>query len=79
MSLQRRETSLHFKVVIRVNEIDALREQIAQTEKILIESRDNYQKNPDEYSAQLLLLTTENHLSDLLKKLDALSQASSTD
>ncbi|WP_163337974.1 hypothetical protein [Desulfopila sp. IMCC35008] len=62
-----------------MNEIDALREQIAQTEKILIESRDNYQKNPDEYSAQLLLLTTENHLSDLLKKLDALSQASSTD
>lgn len=62
-----------------MNEIDSLKEQIAKTEKILVESRENYQKNPGEYSAQLLLLTTENHLSDLLKKLDALNQASPTD
>lgn len=62
-----------------MNEIDSLKEQIAQTEKILVESRDNYKNNPGEYSAQLLLLTTENHLSDLLKKLDALNQASSAD
>lgn len=62
-----------------MNEIESLKDQIAQTEKILVESRDNYEKNPGEYSAQLLLLTTENHLSDLLKKLDALNLASSAD
>jgi hypothetical protein len=59
-----------------MNEIDSLKEQIVKTEEVLAESRANYEKNPDEYSAQLLLLTTENHLADLLRKLDSLNQIS---
>ncbi len=55
-----------------MNEIDAIKEEIRRTETILAESRDNYEKNPDQYSAQLLLLSTENYLADLLRKLDAL-------
>lgn len=51
--------------------IKSLREQIKKTETILVESRENYDKNPDSYSAKLLLMSTENHLSDLLKKLDS--------
>lgn len=48
---------------------------LAEIEKItpiLKESKENYDKNPDDYSAQLLLLSSENHLADLLKKLDNL-------
>ncbi|MEE4242886.1 MAG: hypothetical protein V2I36_15585 [Desulfopila sp.] len=50
--------------------INALKEQIEKTQSILAESRENYEKNPEQYSAQLLLLSTENHLADLLKELD---------
>lgn len=50
--------------------IEALQEQIKKTEKILAESRDNYEKNPESYSARLLLLSTENYLGDLLRELD---------
>lgn len=57
-----------------MSEIEELKEQIAKTETILAESKENYQKNPGEYSAQLLLLSTENHLADLLKKLDELAK-----
>jgi hypothetical protein len=55
-----------------MNEIDALKEQIEKTEAILTESRENYEKNPDEYSARLLLMSTENYLADLLKQLNTL-------
>ncbi len=55
-----------------MSEIDAIKEQIAKTETILAESRGNFEKNPGEYSAQLLLLSTENHMADLLKQLDTL-------
>jgi hypothetical protein len=55
-----------------VNECDALREKIEKTEAVLAESRDNFEKNPESYSAKLLLVSIENHLTDLLKKLDQL-------
>lgn len=55
-----------------MTDIDALKEQIDKTRIILEESRQNYEKNPDDYSAQLLLLSTENYLSDLLQQLDIL-------
>lgn len=55
-----------------MNAIDAIKEEIRRTESILAESRLNYEKNPDQYSAKLLLLSTENYLADLLRELDAL-------
>ncbi|OGR18128.1 MAG: hypothetical protein A2X81_19850 [Desulfobacterales bacterium GWB2_56_26] len=55
-----------------MNQIDSLKEQIAKTEVVLAESRENFEKNPNSYSAQLLLLSTENYLADLLKQLDTL-------
>jgi hypothetical protein len=58
--------------VFIMNEIDSLKEQIEKTEVILAESRENYEKNPGEYSARLLLMSTENYLTDLLKQLDSL-------
>lgn len=54
-------------------ETESLDQQIEKTKKILEECRENYEKNPDQYSAQLLLLSTENHLSDLLRQRDVLS------
>ena len=55
-----------------MNDIDSLKEQIEKTEALLVESRENYEKNPGEYSARLLLMSTENYLADLLKQVDAL-------
>ena len=55
-----------------MSEIEAINEQIATTETILAEFRENFEKNPGEYSAQLLLMSTENHIADLLKQLDTL-------
>lgn len=55
-----------------MNQIDELKEQIEQTKVIIAESKENLEKNPGEYSAQLLLMSTENHLVDLLKKLEVL-------
>lgn len=52
-----------------MSEIDALREEIEKTKKVLAESKENFDKNPESYSAQLLLMSVENHLGDLLKKL----------
>lgn len=49
---------------------DSLKEQIAQAEVVLAESKENFEKNPDDYSARLLLMSMENHLADLLKKRD---------
>lgn len=56
--------------------IEKVKEEIEKTKVILEESRENYQNNPDDYSAQLLLLTTENYLTDLLKELDTLQSGS---
>lgn len=51
--------------------IEELEKEIEKTKVILSESQENYNKNPEDYSAQLLLLSTENYLADLLKELDA--------
>ena len=53
-----------------MSRIDYLRKEIEKAEGVLAESQDNYQKNPDDYSAKLLLMSTENYLSDLLRELD---------
>lgn len=58
-----------------MNNIDSLKEQIEKTKGILKESQDNFAKNPDSYSAQLLLMSTENYLADLLKELDVAEAA----
>ncbi len=55
-----------------MSEIDAIKEQIAKTETILAGSRENFEKNPAKYSAQLFLTSTENHIADLLKQSDTL-------
>ena len=55
-----------------MSRIDELKEQIEKTKVILAESKENFEKNPGEYSAQLLLMSTENHLVDLLKKQEEL-------
>jgi hypothetical protein len=55
-----------------MSEIDDLKEQIEKTGVILAEARENYERNPDQYSARLLLMSTENYLADLLKRLDTL-------
>lgn len=54
--------------------VESLKEEIEKTKEILAESQENYNKNPESYSAQLLLMSTENHLADLLKQLDATSE-----
>jgi len=54
-----------------MNNLDSLKEQIEKTKGILEESQENFAKNPDSYSAQLLLMSTENYLTDLLKEFDA--------
>ncbi len=56
-----------------MSEIDSLKLQIEKAEAILAESRENYEKNSDEFSAKLLLMSMENHLADLLKQLDSIS------
>ena len=50
--------------------IEQIKEEIEKTKVVLSESQENYNKNPDDYSAQLLLMSTENYLADLLKELD---------
>ncbi len=52
-----------------MSEIDMLHEEIEKTKKVLAESKENFDKDPESYSAQLLLMSVENHLGDLLKKL----------
>lgn len=56
-----------------MSEIETLREQIQKTEVVLAESRENFEKNPNSYSARLLLMSIDNHLVDLLKQLETLS------
>lgn len=52
--------------------IDSLKQEIEKAEQILSESVENLKKNPDDYSAKLLVLSTENHIMDLYRKLDTL-------
>ncbi len=54
-----------------MRDITTIKDEIAKTETILAESREYFEKNPEEYSAKLLLMSTENHLADLLRELDA--------
>ena len=56
-----------------MREIDFLKEQIEKAEVLLAESRENYEKNLDQYSAKLLLMSIENHLADLIKQFGASS------
>jgi len=55
-----------------MSQIESLKEQIVKAEAVLAESRENYENNPDSYSARLLLMSTENYLADLLKQIDRL-------
>lgn len=55
-----------------MSEQEQIGREIKKTEQILAESRENYKKNPEDYSARLLLMTVENHLADLLRRLEDL-------
>lgn len=54
-----------------MDDITSLKEQIEKTKVILSEFQENYVKNSESYGAQLLLMSTENYLADLLRELDA--------
>jgi hypothetical protein len=58
-----------------MNTIESLKEQIEKTKTILAESQEYFDKNPEDYSAQLLLMSTENYLADLLRELDAAQES----
>lgn len=53
-----------------MDEKQKILDEIEKLGPILKESKENYDKDPNNYSAQLLLMSAENHLADLLKKLD---------
>ena len=53
-----------------MDSLDILKKEIAKTEIIMAESRENLAVNPDDYSARLLLMSIENYLADLHRKLD---------
>ena len=55
-----------------MDQIETLMDQIEKTKVILAESQENYEKNPESYSARLLLMSTEGYLTDLLKELETL-------
>ena len=55
-----------------MEQLETLMEQIEKTKVILAESQENYENNPESYSARLLLMSTEGYLTDLLKELDTL-------
>ena len=55
-----------------MDQVEKLLEQIEKTKVILAESQENYEKNPESYSARLLLMSTEGYLTDLLRELDTL-------
>lgn len=55
-----------------MDEVAELKEKIEKAEAVLAESVENLKKNPDDYSAKLIVVSMENHLGDLLKKLDSL-------
>jgi len=54
----------------KMSDVEKIKEEIAKTEKILAESIEYLKNKPDDYSAKLIVVSTENHLNDLLKKLD---------
>ena len=53
-----------------MDDIDSLNKRIEETMVVLRESQENFAQNPENYSARLLLMTTENYLADLFKELD---------
>jgi len=53
-----------------MDQIDSLNEQIKKAEVIRADSLENLKNNPDDYSAKLLMMSIENHLTDLFKQLD---------
>ncbi len=53
-----------------MSDIDKIKEEIAKTEKILQEAIEYLNEKPDDYSAKLIVMSTENYLNDLMKKLD---------
>lgn len=53
-----------------MNTLESLEQQIEKTKKLLIETRENYDNNPESYSAKLLHLSTENYLGDLLREME---------
>jgi len=55
---------------IIMDQKEKLMEQIEKTKVILKESQENYEKNPESYSARLLLMSTEGYMTDLLKELE---------
>ena len=54
--------------------LESLKEQIAKAEVVAAESREHFHNNPDDCSARLLLMSTENYLADLLKQLEGLQK-----
>ncbi|MBU1564713.1 MAG: hypothetical protein KJ630_03680 [Proteobacteria bacterium] len=57
-----------------MSQIDSLKEQIEKAQVVLAESRENFEKNPENYSARLLLMSMENYLADLFARLDTLTE-----
>lgn len=53
-----------------MSDVEKIKEEIAKTEKVLAESIEYLKDKPDDYSAKLIVMSTENHLNDLMKKLD---------
>lgn len=53
-----------------MSDVDQIKEEIEKTEKVLAESIEYLKEKPDDYSAKLIVMSTENYLNDLLKKLD---------
>jgi hypothetical protein len=74
MAILRKAPRVNVEEITIMDRIETLREQIAKTRVILAESQENYEKNPESYSARLLLMSTEGYLTDLLKELDALQR-----
>lgn len=52
------------------DKITELEQEIEKTKAVYAESRENYDKDPSSYSARLLLMSTENYLGDLLRRLE---------
>lgn len=53
-----------------MSDVEKIKAEIEKTEKILAESIEYLKEKPDDYSAKLIVMSTENYLSDLMKKLD---------
>lgn len=53
-----------------MSELKKIEEEIEKAQQVLVESRENLNKNPEDFAAKLLLTSIENHLGDLLVKRD---------